>query len=305
VRIDSGLGILVGVDNRAEVRAFLTSRRGKVTPESAGLTAYGNRRVTGLRRGEVAMLAGVSVEYYTRLERGSLRGVSDSVLDALARALQLTETEQCHLVDLARAGNATPPRRRSAPASLTVRPGVLRMLDAMPTLPAFVQNNRFDILVANPLGRALYSEMYADPGCRGNITRFVFLSPGARRFYAEWERVARGAVGALRVEAAKNPYDRELSNFIGELSTRSDTFRVLWGAQDVHVIRDGTKRFHHPVVGDVELQYESLDVPGDVALSVAVYSPAPGSPSEDALTVLASWSVTAQLPQEAEAESDR
>jgi hypothetical protein len=242
------------------------------------------------------MLAGVSVEYYTRLERGSLRGVSDSVLDALARALQLTETEQSHLIDLARAGNATPARRRSAPASPTVRPGVLRMLDAMPTLPAFVQNNRFDVLVANPLCRALYSEMYADPGCRGNTSRFVFLSPGARRFYPDWERVARDAVGALRVEAAKNPYDRDLSNLIGELSTRSDTFRVLWGAQDVHVFRDGTKRFNHPVVGDVELQYELLDVPGDVALSVAVYSPAPGSSSEDALTVLASWSVTAPAP---------
>jgi hypothetical protein len=240
------------------------------------------------------MLAGVSVEYYTRLERGSLRGVSDSVLDALARALQLTETEQSHLIDLARAGNATPARRRSAPASPTVRPGVLRMLEAMPTLPAFVQNNRFDVLVANPLGRALYSEMYADPGCRGNTSLFVFLSPGARRFYADWERVARDAVGALRVAAAKNPYDRDLSNLIGELSTRSDTFRVLWGAQDVH-----------PVVGDVELQYELLDVPGDVALSVAVYSPAPGSSSEDALTVLASWSVTAQFAHEVEAESDR
>jgi transcriptional regulator with XRE-family HTH domain len=296
------LGIIVGVDNRAEIRAFLTTRRGKVTPESAGLTAYGNRRVPGLRRGEVAMLAGVSVEYYTRLERGSLRGVSDSVLDALARALQLTETEHSHLNDLARAGNATPAKRRSAPPP-SVRPGVLRMLDAMPTLPVFVQNNRFDVLFANPLGRALHSEMYADPGCRGNTTRFVFLSPGARRFYADWERVAQVAAGALRVEAAKNPYDRELSNLIGELSTRSDTFRVLWGAQDVHVFRDGTKRFRHPVVGDVELQYESLDVPGDTALSLAVYSPAPGSPSEDALKVLASWSVTAHLAEALEAES--
>ncbi|WP_163725832.1 helix-turn-helix transcriptional regulator [Mycolicibacterium psychrotolerans] len=280
------------MDSRAEVRAFLTSRRGKVTPEQAGLPAYGTRRVPGLRRGEVAMLAGVSIEYYTRLERGDLRGVSASVLDALARALQLTETEHDHLHDLARSANSTPTRKRSTAKTPAIRPSVQRIIGAMNTLPAFVQNNRFDVLLANPLGRALYSEMFADPGCQQNTTRFVFLSPAAQRFYGDWERVARGAAGALRVEAAKSPYDRELSNLIGELSTRSDTFRMLWGAQDVHVFRDGTKRFHHPVVGDLELQYESLDIPGDTALTMAVYTPAQGSPSEDALKLLASWSAT-------------
>jgi transcriptional regulator with XRE-family HTH domain len=292
------------MDNRAETRAFLKSRRDKITPEQAGLPVYGNRRVTGLRRSEVAMLAGVSVEYYTRLERGNLSGVSDSVLDSLAQALRLNDTERTHLYDLARAANATPARVRHRPVRSTVRPSLQRIIDGMPTLPALVLNNRFDVLVANPLGRALYSEMYADPVCQANTARFVFLSPGARRFYSDWERIAKGSVGTLRVEAGKNPYDRELSNLIGELSTRSDTFRVLWGAHDVHIFLDGTKRFKHPVVGDLELEHESMALPGDTGLAVTVYSAAPGTAAEDGLKLLASWSATAEETQAAEVDSE-
>ncbi|MFI2629179.1 helix-turn-helix transcriptional regulator [Streptomyces collinus] len=293
------------MDNRAEISAFLKSRRDKITPEQAGLPVYGQRRVAGLRRNEVATLAGVSVEYYTRLERGNLSGVSDSVLDALAKALRLDDTERAHLYDLARAANTTPARvRRRSARPPAVRPSVQRIVDGMPGMPAFVKNHRFDILVANPLGRALFSEMYADPVCGANTVRFVFLSPGARRFYVDWERIARGAVGALRIEAGKNPYDRELSNLIGELSTRSDAFRVMWGAHDVHVFHDGTKRLRHPVVGELELNFESMNLPDGSGLVVALYNAAPGSAAADALNLLASWSATAEAADVQAPEAD-
>lgn len=222
------------MDNRDAVSAFLRSRRDKISPEQAGLPTYGQRRVPGLRRGEVAALAGVSVEYYTRLERGNLSGVSDSVLDALAQALRLGDTERMYLYDLARAADPRPGRghgggrsgrRRGRRCGRAWR-GSSR---GCRSCRMYVMNNRLDTLAANPLGRALYSEMYADPTCGGNVARFAFLNAAARRFYADWERMARFAVGALRVEAGKNPYDRELSNLIGELSTRSDAFRVMWG----------------------------------------------------------------------------
>ncbi|MFC9455476.1 helix-turn-helix transcriptional regulator [Streptomyces sp. NPDC056983] len=282
------------MDNRDEVRAFLRSRRDKVTPEQAGLPVYGQRRVAGLRRGEVAMLAGVSVEYYTRLERGNIRGVSDSVLDSLARALRLDDTEHMHLYDLARAAGSAPNARdRRREDRPTVRPSVARIIEGMPELPAFVQNGRLDMLAANPLGRALYTQIFADPTCKANTARFAFLSPAARHLYRDWERVVHATVGALRIEAAKNPYDRDLSNLIGELSTRSDVFRVMWGSHDVHVFRDGAKRLHHPVVGDLELDYEMVRLPDDSGLSMVIYSAAPGTPAADGLKLLASWAATA------------
>ncbi|MCB5991739.1 helix-turn-helix transcriptional regulator [Janibacter melonis] len=279
--------------NRPEVREFLMSRREKVTPEQVGLPVYGSRRVSGLRRGEVAALAGVSVEYYTRLERGNLTGVSDSVLESISRALLLDDTERSHLANLARVANTSSSRKGKRPASPPeVPPIVRRIVDAMPTLPAFVQNNRFDVLHANLLGHALYSDMFEEQGAPVNTVRFVFLSPVARRFYADWETVARTAVGALRVEAGKDPFDTELSNLIGELSTRSDAFRVMWGSNDVGTFRDGVKRLRHPVVGELELEHETLPVPGSAKLSITVYSPKLESPSEDGLTLLANWSLT-------------
>jgi transcriptional regulator with XRE-family HTH domain len=284
------------MDNRSEVRAFLTSRRAKIGPEQAGIPAYGNRRVAGLRRGEVAALAGVSVEYYTRLERGSLKGVSDSVLDALAQALRLDDTERTYLYDLARAAGQAPAARarRRAPRP-ALRASVTRIVEGMPELPAYVMNNRLDALAANPLGRALYAEMYDDPACEANVARFAFFHPSARRFYTDWERMARFAVGALRVEAGRNPYDRELTTLIGELSTRSDAFRVLWGSHDVHVFRDTTKRLNHPLVGDLELDQETMSLPDESGLSVVVYSAPPGTAAEDGLRLLASWSATAAV----------
>ncbi|MFF9324549.1 helix-turn-helix transcriptional regulator [Streptomyces sp. NPDC014776] len=293
------------MDNRSEIREFLTSRRAKITPEQAGLPVYGTRRVKGLRRSEIAMLAGVSVEYYTRMERGSLAGVSDAVLDALGTALRLDDTERAHLYDLARASSAKPARARRTAASRrpAVRAGVGRMLEAMPTLPAFVTNHRFDILLANPLGRALYAPVFEDGTAQSNTARFCFLSPAARQFYVDWDQIAQTAVGALRVAATKDPYDRELSNLIGELSTRSDAFRVMWGAHDVRVFRDGTKRFRHPAVGRLDLDHETMFLAADEQIGVAVYSAVPASTAEDGLKLLASWAATTEETASADTDS--
>lgn len=281
------------MENSSEVRDFLMSRRSRVAPEDVGLPVSGNRRVAGLRRSEAATLAGVSVEYYTRVERGNLHGVSDSVIDAIASALRMDDTERTHLHSLARAANGSPVRAKRRPAKPTIAPAIERVVDGMPGLPAFVQNNRFDVLYTNALGRALFSEMFEDETCRGNTVRFVFFSPAARRFYSEWDRVARTAVGSLRVEAGRNPYDTDLSNLIGELSTRSDAFRVLWGANDVGVFGDGTKSINHRVVGELQLEHSAMALPGQSGLSLTVYTAAPGSASDDALKMLASWTAPA------------
>ncbi|MBP2327896.1 transcriptional regulator with XRE-family HTH domain [Kibdelosporangium banguiense] len=279
------------MDHRAETRTFLQSRRAKITPEQAGLFAGGERRVAGLRRGEVAMLAGVSVEYYTRMERGHLGGVSEGVLDAIARALRLDDAERAHLFDLARAANTTAARRRK-PVQPTVRPSVQRILDALTRVPAFVRNNRFDIVATNSLGRALYSEMFAGSVGSVNILRFIFLDSRATRFYVDWERNARNSVGALRVEVGKNLHDRELSNVVGELATQSDAFRTMWAEHDVHVYLPGAKRVRHPDVGELELAHEIMALPGDEGLVMCTYSAEAGSASEDGLKLLESWSAT-------------
>ena len=289
------------VDNRNEIRQFLTSRRARITPEHAGLPIYGgNRRVAGLRREEVALLAGVSIDYYTRLERGNLGGVSEAVLDALARALQLDEAERGHLFDLARAANTTArPRRRPAPQR--VRPGVQRILDAITDTPADLRNGRRDILAANRLGYALYSELYIDPVRPANVARFVFLSPRAREFFPDWVGAASDLVANLRTEAGRNPHDRGLQDLVGELSTRSQEFRSRWAAHNVRLHQTGRKRLHHPVVGDLELTYEVLALPADVGLVLVVYGAEPGSASQDGLRFLASWAATLDQLEQPEA----
>ena len=280
------------MDTRNEIREFLTSRRAKITPEQAGLRTYGgNRRVPGLRREEVALLAGVSVDYYTRLERGTATGVSESVLEALARALQLDEPERAHLFDLARAGGSTP-RRRRRPAPHLVRPSVQRVLDAMTAAPAFVRNGRMDILAANRLGHAFYSQHFDSPHQPANSARFIFLDPRAIDFYVDWEQVATDAVAILRSEAGRDPYDRGLSDLVGELSTRSETFRTRWAAHNVRFHDTGFKRFHHPVVGHLELTFETMQLAADEGLLMFVYSAEVGSKSEEALNLLASWTAT-------------
>ncbi|MDT3444963.1 helix-turn-helix transcriptional regulator [Pseudofrankia sp. BMG5.37] len=280
------------MDNRDEVKAFLSSRRARITPGQAGLPTHGrSRRVPGLRRSEVADLAGVSVEYYARLERGNLGGVSESVLVALARALQLDEAERAHLVDLARAaGPATRTRRK--PTAHQIRPTVARILDGMTELPALVNNGRLDVLAANPLAEALFAPVFADPARPVNHARFTFLNPRARDFWIDWERAADDSVAMLRLEAGRDPYDKALSDLVGELCTRSDAFRVRWAAHDVRLHRTGLKHFHHPLVGDLHLSYEVLELPADPGLALIAFSAEAGSPNDDALKFLASWAAT-------------
>jgi transcriptional regulator with XRE-family HTH domain len=291
---------------RNDLKEFLTTRRAKLTPQQAGLPVYGaNRRVTGLRREEVALLAGISVEYYTRLERGSVGSVSDGVLDGLVHALQLDDAERDHLYRLVRTASTSVGRTpRRTPAKKRVRPAIQRILDQMP-MPAYLRNGRFDVLAANDLGRALYSPLYDQaaahtPGQPPNSARFVFLDPSASDFFNDYNQIANDCVAFLRAEAGRDPYDKDLSDLIGELSTRSEDFRSRWAAHDVRYHRTGRKRFHHPLVGDLELDYEALELPGDPGQRINVYTAPPDSPSEQALTLLASWTARQPAPVEAQ-----
>jgi transcriptional regulator with XRE-family HTH domain len=283
------------VDPKNDIREFLTSRRARVTPDAVGLPGYGPRRVPGLRREEVAVLAGVSVPYYTRLERGDLSGASESVLEALARALLLDDAERAHLHDLARAVHPTgrPRQRRRPSKSPVVRPGVQRLLDAITGAAAVVQNGRGDLLAANLLGRALYADIFNSHEQPPNHARFIFLDPRSRELYPDWwEEAADITVALLRVTAGRDPYDRELSDLIGQLSTRSDAFRLRWASHDVRSHRAGAKRLRHPIVGDLDLTFEVLDLTADDDLSILAYSAEPGSDSEEALGLLGSWAAT-------------
>ena len=276
------------MDNRTEVRDFLTSRRSAITPERAGLPLFGtNRRVTGLRREEVALLAGVSTDYYTRLERGNLAGVSESVLEALAAALQLDEAERTHLFDLADAANASGRRRRS-PSKQHLRPGIQRVLDTIGA-PAYVRNYRFDLLGVNQLGRALFTDLYTAGTSQPNLARYLFLDDRAQDFYVEWAAVARDAVAALRIEAGRNPYDRGLTDLVGELSTRSQEFGTWWASHNVKLHRTSTKKMLHPIAGELELTGEALELPGDTGLTLITYTVEPASVSAEALQFLSNW----------------
>lgn len=257
------------MDNRAQVREFLISRRERITPAQAGLPAYGgaNRRVKGLRREEVALLAGVSIDYYVRMERGNLAGASDAVLDGIAGALQLDEAERAHLLDLARAAQPVPPRRRHAKTS-GVTDVIQQILDAITEAPAWVRNARHDMLAANRLARALYAPVLADPRRPANNARFAYLDPAAREFFADWDRAADDIAAMLRSEAGSNPHDKQLVELIGELSTRSEEFRIRWAAHNVRFHRTGHKRLHHPVVGTLDLDYEAMEFPAHPGLTL-------------------------------------
>ncbi|MDN3495801.1 helix-turn-helix transcriptional regulator [Planococcus sp. APC 4015] len=285
------------MDIRSDVREFLTTRRARLTPDRAGLPAFGgNRRVPGLRREEVALLSGMSVDYYTRLERGDLSGVSGSVLESLARALRLDDAETAHLHDLARAASTSPvtrkPRRR--PGADTLRPSIQRLLDAITEAPAIIRNQYYDYVAANRLGRALYSPVFAEPV--PNSARFAFFNPAAQDFYPDWDKVVQEFVAAMRGDAGRDPYDKRLTDLVGELSTRSQTFRTLWAAHDVRYHRTGVKLIHHPLVGDLELTYEAFELPADPGLQLSTFTAEPGSPSEDALKMLSSWAATTDPP---------
>lgn len=281
------------MDNRAEVREFLTTRREKITPEQVGLPAGTNRRVKGLRRSEVATLAGVSVEYYTRIERGAISGVSPEVLDSLARALRLDDAERAHLFDLAHAASpvARPLRRRTT-KTWAPHQSLQWALDAVTAGPAFVRNGRMDLLAVNQLARAFYTELYDMPGQPPNIARHLFLDDRAREFYPDWETMAEVTVAILRTEAARDPHNKELHDLIGELSTRSGEFRERWGAHNVRHHGTGFKTFRHPVVGEMTLAYEGLNMEAEPGLTWTIYTAEPGSDAAERMQLLASWAAT-------------
>lgn len=274
------------------------SRRANVTPEAAGLTVTGHRRVVGLRRSEVAMLADVSPEYYAKIERGNLVGVSDAVLEAVARALRLDDAEREHLFDLARAANgAARPVRRRKPKTWVAREGLVRALEVITDGPAFVRNGRMDILATNALGRAFYDEVFDGPG-QGNLARYCFLDERAKTFYPDWEKAADITVAILRTEAGHDPRDKQLHDLVGELCTCSDAFRTRWGAHDVRRHGSGTKQFHHHDVGDLTLTYEGLELTAEPGLSFLIYTAEAGSASQERLNLLASLTApTADAPR--------
>ncbi|MBV1942718.1 helix-turn-helix transcriptional regulator [Streptomyces sp. BV286] len=290
-------------DHRTEIRDFLASRRAKITPEQAGLPTSGRRRVPGLRREEVAVLAGVSTEWYTRLEKGHISGVSEDVLAAVAHTLQLDEDERTYLFDLARAARPatrTPSRRKE----VAVPPRIQWLLDSMTLSSAFVRNGRQDVIASNPLARALHAPVFesgtTDKRGRPNIARYIFLDPGSRQFFVDWEAAAVATTALLRAEAGREPQDRALRELIGELSTVSSEFRGQWAAHDVRIRHDGVKRLWHPEVGDLELTYQSLDLPVShrAMHDLTLYTAEPGTTSEDRLKLLAS--LAAPHPQATE-----
>ena len=286
-------------DVRQEVREFLTTRRARITPDQVGLPGSSSRRVPGLRRSEVAALAGVSVEYYARLERGQIAGASSGVLEALASALHLDETERAHLLDLARAADGIPTsgraRRRTATTAAS-RPSLRWALESITDGVAFVRDSRQNLLATNALGRAFYSPVIGDGGRMPNLARFQFLDAASRDFYPDWDLFARMCVGIMRTEAGRDPHDRGLQDLVGELSTRSETFRRLWAEHDVRTHGAGTKRFDHPVVGELTLAYEELAVTAEPGLVLMVYTAEPGSASADRLRLLASWAAPSDHP---------
>jgi transcriptional regulator with XRE-family HTH domain len=292
------------VDARTEIRDFLTSRRAKISPEEIGLTAYGPRQAPGLRREEVAVLAGVSVDYYNRIERGNLAGASEGVLEAVAGALRLDEAERAHLFDLARASKDQATGRRRIPTKRAMRPSIDWMIEAMTGAAAFVVNGCQDIVAVNRLGRAFYSPMFESPA-PVNMARFTYLDPRAKDFNADWNRTAKECVAALRSQVGRYPFDRDLSDLVGELSTQSEEFAALWATHNVRLHRTAEKHFNHPLVGDLTLHYDRLVVAADPGLEIFAYMAEPGSRSAEAFNLLASWAADpSALPRRASIRTD-
>lgn len=296
---------MVVVDNRQEIRDFLATRRAKLSPDDAGLALYGGRpRVPGLRREEVALIAGVSPDYYARLEKGHVQGASEQVLNAIADALHLHEAERIHLHNLAQTARTSarqPPKRRPAGK---VRPSVLRVLESMVGTAAFVRDAHLNVLATNVLGRALYAPLFADPTTRGNLARFNFLDPASRTFYPEWDIASDTTVALLRTAAGADPFDKGLTDLIGELATRSDAFRTRWGNHDVRLHRTGKKSFNHPVVGRLDVDFDALALPADSGLTLTAYTAEPGTEAAEKLSLLASWAAT-ETPNRAAPAGDR
>ncbi|WP_434595606.1 helix-turn-helix domain-containing protein [Streptomyces sp. A5-4] len=280
------------MDQRAELSEFLRSRRARLKPEDVGLPDFGrHRRVPGLRREELAQLAGVSVAYYTRLEQGNGRNVSTEVLDAIARALRLSDAETDHLTHLAK---PTPKKRRAARPQ-RLRTAIQQLMDAMEGVPAYVVGRRTDILGGNRLARALLGDFASLPAAERNTARLIFLDPNSKDLYLDWEIKACEVVSYLRMDAGLHPDDPLLSALVGELSVKSEEFRSQWAAHHVKDKGHGTKRLHHPLVGELTLSYETLRLPDDPEQSLVTFHAEPGSPSQESLRLLASWGTDAEV----------
>ncbi|GAA4979972.1 transcriptional regulator with XRE-family HTH domain [Nonomuraea thailandensis] len=277
------------MDRSRELADFLRTRRARITPDRTGLPADDRpRRVPGLRRDEVARLAGVSTEYYTRLEQGRAGNPSPEVTEALARALQLDPAEREHLTNL-----LTRPARHAPISPQRVRPGLHLMLQALDHVPAFILGRRTDVLAANRLAREVLTDFDALPATQRNLARYYLLDPEARTRTGDWERIAAETVAMLRLEAGRHPRDRRLADLVGELTLRSPEFGTWWNDHRVLRRTHGAKHYHHPLVGELHFSYESLQPPGDPDQTLCVYNVEPGSPTADALRLLTSWTAPA------------
>ena len=281
-------------DRSRELPDFLRTLRARTTPDQAGLPPDGRaRRVPGLRRDEVARLAGVSTEYYTRLEQGRARNPSPEILNALAHTLQLDHSEREHLTDLlARPATA----RRTVAGPQRVRPGLHLMLQTLDHVPAFILGRRTDVLASNRLAREVLTDFDALPAPRRNLARYYLLDPEARERVGDWERIAAETVAILRLEAGRHPHDRQLADLVGELTLRSPEFSTWWNDHRVLRRTHGSKHYHHPLVGDLYFSYESFQVPGDTDQALCVYNVEPGSDTSQGLQLLTSWTTSQQAP---------
>lgn len=279
------------LDRRAELSEFLRTRRARLKPEEVGLPSFGrHRRVPGLRREELAQLAGMSVAYYTRLEQGNGRNVSAEVLDAIACALRLSDAEHAHLLDLAKPKRQ---KKKAVARPQQVRVGLLQLLESVDTVPAYVSGRRSDILAWNRLASALFGDWGQLPPAERNWARLVFLNPGYRDLFVDWDRKASDMVSFLRMDAGRHPDDPRLSALVGELSVKSEEFRRLWAEHDVKEKSHGVKRMRHPLVGELTLSFETFRLVDDADQSFVTYHAEPGSPSAEALRLLASWGTDA------------
>ncbi|OOV21821.1 transcriptional regulator [Streptomyces avermitilis] len=295
-----------GVMNQiVELGEFLRSCRGRIDPADAGMPKSARRRVPGLRREELAQLAGVSVDYYTRLEQGRSRTASPEILESLAAALRLDDTEHAHLFDLANRRPIQPRRATPSPAE-HVSPAVHQLLATLDAAycPAFVLGRRTDVVASNLLARALIADFDAMPANERNQATFVFLNPAARALYADWETVAADTAAMLRMDAGRHPEDPQLGALVGELAVRSEHFRAYWAERRVHERTEGAKGYHHPVVGELTVTYQALALPGESNQTLFIYSTEPDSSSETALRLLATWSTEPLTDQSRTAASN-
>lgn len=281
------------MDTAHDIREFLATSRAKTTPQQEGCppsAATGGSRACA--REEVALLAGVSIDYYVRLERGHLAGASEEVLDAVANALQLDEAERAHLYDLAAARRTRPARRSNKPRG-PLPASIQRVLDSMTESPAFVRNGRLDILAVNRLGRALYAPLFTS-GTQWpvNIARFQFLEPAGRGFFPDWDASLNTTVSLLRTEAGRAPHDAEFTGLIGELVTRSDEFRIAWAKHNVLLHHTGRKPFRHPEIDEIVLDFDAMALPAQPGLTLTAYSAEPGTAAHEGLRLLSAWATT-------------